>query len=76
MHYNKIMGIGALEIAKAIENSNSLQVFDISFNSITGSGFKIQKEEPKPEDEAKKKNKKPIKKKVIQIGGVSDKPKV
>ena len=75
LHYNKIMGIGGLEIAKAIEGSNSIQVFDISFNSIAGSGFKILKPELKPEDEEKKKNKKPSKKKAIQIGGSNEKAK-
>ena len=52
-------------------------MFDISFNSITGSGFKIQKPEVKPEEEEKKKSKsKKPKKKVITIGGMNEKTKV
>ena len=45
LHYNKIMGLGGIEIADSIGVSKSLQVLDISFNSITGIGIKILKEE-------------------------------
>ena len=47
------MGIGGIEIAEAIGKSKSLQVFDISYNSITGTGIKnMQKQDP-PEGEEK-----------------------
>ena len=55
MHFNKILGLGAIEIANAIGVSKSLQVFDISHNSITGTGIKIIKEE-KEGDQKDKKN--------------------
>ena len=42
MHYNRVLGFGSVEIAEAIKNSKSLQVFDISFNALCGSGL------PKP----------------------------
>ena len=73
LHYNKIMGIGGLDIAHSVGLSKSLQVFDISFNSITGSGFKIQKDE-KQDGEKREKPKKQAKKKKV-IGG-DKKPEV
>ena len=35
LHYNRILGRGGAEIAKALQNSE-VQVLDISFNSIGG----------------------------------------
>ena len=60
MHDNKIMGFGGTAIADAIAVSESLQVFDISFNAICGSGLKKNIEEKKEDDgkEDKKKDKK------------------
>ena len=54
------MGFGGVEIANAISISESLQVFDISFNAICGSGLKKNVEEKKEEEgkEEKKKDKK------------------
>ena len=54
------MGLGSIEIANAIGISKSLQVFDISHNSITGIGIKIIKEE---QDEDKKDEKNQIRRK-------------
>ena len=34
MHNNKVMGPGAIQIADAIASSETMEVFDISFNSI------------------------------------------
>ena len=41
------MGFGGTAIADAIAVSESLQVFDISFNAICGSGLKKNTEEIK-----------------------------
>ena len=59
------MGFGGIEIADAIGLSESLQVFDISFNSICGAGIKRYEEEKKDEEEGKdgEKKKKDKKKK-------------
>ena len=54
------MGFGGTAIADAIAVSESLQVFDISFNAICGSGLKKKVEEKKEDDgkDDKKKDKK------------------
>ena len=61
LHDNRIMGFGGVEIANSISISESLQVFDISFNAICGSGLKKNVEEKK-EDEGKEEKKKDKKK--------------
>ena len=40
LKYNSIMGKGGAAIAKAIQFSEKMQILDISFNSITGMGYK------------------------------------
>ena len=40
IHWNKIMGRGAVHLAKAIENNDCLQIFDASFNSFGSSTLK------------------------------------
>ena len=57
-HYNRIMGNGAGAIADAIAGSTSIQLLDLSFNSICANG-KVQQ----IPDEADEKAKKPEKKK-------------
>ena len=74
LHYNKIMGFGGIEIADAISMNETLQVFDISFNSICGAGIKKYEEEKKDEEEGKdgdkkKKDKKKRKKSLEKEGG-------
>lgn len=56
------MGYGGVEIAEAIGVSKSLQVLDMSFNAICGSG-KVKKKEEMTEEEAKKEEEKKDKKK-------------
>ena len=36
MHYNRVLGRGGAEIAKAIKATNELQILDISYNTIGG----------------------------------------
>ena len=36
--YNSILGKGGVQIANAVKVSKSLQIIDLSFNSITGLG--------------------------------------
>ena len=59
-HYNRIMGNGGGAIADAIAGSTSMQLLDMSFNSICGNG-KVQQLPEETED--KKEAKKPEKKK-------------
>ena len=63
MHYNRVMGFGGVEIADAIAESKSLQVFDISYNSICGSGLSKKKEEMDEESKQKEEEKKAAAKK-------------
>ena len=63
MHYNRVLGFGGVEIAEAIGGSKSLQVFDISYNSICGSGLNKKKEEMTEEEKKKEEEKKGKKKK-------------
>ena len=65
LHYNRIMGFGGMEIADAIaaaaatqEEGEGLQVLDISFNSICGTGMKRYDEEKKEEEDGKDGDKK------------------
>ena len=73
LHYNRVLGFGGVEIAEAIGRSKSLQVLDISFNSLCGTGLVKKKEEmteeekEKKEEEKKSKKKKKPKKTVIQF---------
>jgi hypothetical protein len=43
LHWNKIMGRGAILLAKAMENNQHLQIFDVSFNSFGSSSIKVGK---------------------------------
>ena len=38
IHYNRILGRGGAEVARAIRHTNELYVLDISYNSIGGGG--------------------------------------
>lgn len=77
MHYNRVLGFGGVEIADAVGQSKSLQVLDVSFNSMCGTGLKKKKEEMTEEEEKKKeeekknansKKKKPKKTVGVQFG--------
>ena len=57
MHYNRVLGFGGVEIAEAVGQSKSLQVLDISFNSMCGKGL-IKKKEEMTEEELKKEEEK------------------
>ena len=63
MGYNRVLGFGGVEIAEAIGRSKSLQVFDISFNSLCGTGLVKKKEEMTEEEKQKKEEEKKSKKK-------------
>ena len=52
------MGFGGVEIADAVGSSKSLQVLDISYNSLCGSGISKKKEEMTEEEEKKKEEEK------------------
>ena len=58
MHYNRILGFGGVELADAIGSSKSLQVLDISYNSLCGTGITKKKEEMTEEEEKKKEEEK------------------
>ena len=62
------MGIGGIEIADAVGHSKSLQVLDLSFNSLTGTGMKMNKEEMVDGEEKPKKKPMKKKKKAITFG--------
>ena len=57
------MGFGGIDIADAVGASESLQVFDISFNSICGAGIKRYDEEKKEDEDGKDGEKKKKKEK-------------
>ena len=50
MHYNRVLGFGGDEIAEAVGQSKSLQVLDISWNSICSSGRMKKNEKVKEEE--------------------------
>ena len=50
MHYNRVLGFGGVEIASALSQSKSMQVFDISWNAVCSTGFTKKKEEMKEEE--------------------------
>ena len=63
MHYNRILGFGGVEIAEAVGKSKSLQVLDMSYNSMCGTGLTKKKEEISAEEMNKEEEKKAGKKK-------------
>jgi len=73
LHFNRIMGFGGTEIAEAVKNSKSLQVLDVSFNSLCSNGRAKKKEEMTEEEKTKKEEekaqkKKPKKSATVQFG--------
>lgn len=76
MHDNRILGFGGNDVAEAVGQSKSLQVFDISWNAICSTGLTKKKEEMTEEEkkkqdeekEAGKKKKKKAPKAGVQFG--------
>ena len=42
LNWNKILGKGSIQLAMAVEDNTSLQIFDCSFNSFGSGQLKIK----------------------------------